>query len=309
MHDQERISGTTRVVALLGDPVAHSLSPAIHNTAFAACGLDYVYVAMRVASTDLPAALHGLAALGLAGANVTIPHKAAAAALMDDLQGDAALIGAVNTVVVDGTSLIGHNTDAQGFLASLHELAPEGVGGQPTLLLGAGGAGHAVALALVHARVGRLVIADIDMQKAVQLRDLVVRLAPDLVCEVIDPGELRADDVRSAQVVVNATPLGMAQDDSPAGLPASSEVGERAAAAPHPFGKVPRVLVDNLRVGQIVHDVVYGARTTELVGAALAAGARAADGRGMLMWQAAFAFQLWTGRPAPVDDMKNVTGR
>jgi shikimate dehydrogenase len=309
MHHVPQISGTTRVVALLGDPVVHTLSPALHNAAFAAAGLDFVYVALRVAPRDLEAALGGLQALGLAGANVTIPHKEAAAALMDELRGDAAITGAVNTVVLEGGSLVGHNTDSQGFLASLRELVPEGVRGQPALLLGAGGAGRAVALALAHEQVDRLTIVDLVAEKAEQVKDLVGRVAPAIKCHLLKPGELSPEDVRSATLLVNASPLGMREEASRESLAGRDEAPDAAAAGGERFGKVPSVLVDNVRVGQVVYDVVYGSRTTELVEAALAAGARAADGRGMLTWQAALAFQLWTGQPAPVDEMKKIAGR
>jgi len=306
MHQPHHISATTRIIALLGDPVAHSLSPALQNAAFAACGLDYAYVALRVQPRHLESALRGLVAMGFGGANLTVPHKQAALPFIDELRGDAALVGAVNTVVVEGEALVGHNTDAGGFASSLEELVPEGLAGRPALLLGAGGAARAVALALTRAGIGRLIIANRGRQRAQGLAGLVSGLAPGLECRVLGLDELTPADVRAAALVVNATTMGMAHAGPAAGR---RDLGGQASENPPSAGKVPAVLVDNLGVDHIVYDVVYGSGATALVSGARAAGARAADGTGMLAWQAALAFQLWTGRPAPLDELKKAVSR
>lgn len=268
-----------RLVALLGDPVAHSRSPALHNAAFRALGLRLVYVACRVAPSDLAAAVAGLRALGAAGANVTVPHKEAAARLCDRLTAEAAATGAVNTLVpLPGGGWEGDNTDVAGFLAPLAPHA-ERLAGAEAVVLGAGGSARAVAYALLTAvRPSRLVVAARSPARA-------ERLATDLAPH--DPGGLlavlplteAAPAVRRAALVVNATPLGM---------------------APHPDG-TPWPDAGDLGPGHLVYDLVYAPPVTRLLRDAAARGATTIDGRAMLLAQAAAAFALWTGRPMPLD--------
>lgn len=270
------VSGSTRVVGLLGDPVAHSRSPQLHNAAFAALGLDYVYVPFAVTACDLPAAVAGLRALGLRGANVTVPHKVAAASLLDELDETAAALGAVNTIVVEGGRLRGFNTDVAGFRRALVEAweaaaGAETVAGRRALVLGAGGAARAVALAL----------ADLGLATTVANRTLsnAERLVAPLT--TLDAAFVRAHDV-----LVNATTLGLAGQ-----------------------GKVPAALADNVVRRQVVVDLVYGEGPTDFLAAARARGAGTVDGLSMLVWQAAAAFELWTGVPAPVQVMRDAAER
>ena len=287
MNDSIRpvIDGETRLVGLLGDPVAHSLSPALHNAAFAHLDLNMVYVPLPVTPAALAAALAGLPALGFVGANVTVPHKAAAAALVDDLHGDARLLGAVNTLVVRGRRLEGHNTDVDGFVQAFREAAPDEPAGD-VLLLGAGGAARAAALGALRLGCRRLTVVDRTLAAADALCGLVRRLQPDVPCDALDLADLGPEHVGAAHLVVNATTLGMSDES-----------------------KVPSALADNVGVDQIVYDLVYGPAPTDLVRRAAAHGARSVEGLAMLVWQAAAAFQLWTGMPAPVDVMRRaITG-
>lgn len=283
MAQRAPIGGSTRVVALLGDPVAHSLSPALHNAAFAALGLDWVYVALRVGQARVPQAVGGLGALGFAGANVTVPHKRAVCAVLEHVRGDADVTGAVNTIVVEGDLLIGHNTDVEGFRRALRSVAPDGVAGAEVILLGAGGAARAVAVALTRERVGSLTVAARAPARAREVVDLVTSLGIAGPVRALALSSLTGRTVRSASLLVNATSLGSGG-----------------------VGKVPEVFVDNVGVDHIVYDVVYGPRPTELAAAAAARGARVGDGRRMLVEQAAAAFELWTGREAPRDVMMDV---
>ncbi|HMK93168.1 MAG TPA: shikimate dehydrogenase [Thermoleophilia bacterium] len=275
------ISGSTRLTGIIGWPVEHSLSPAMHNAAFAASGLDMAYVALPVAPGALAAAVGGLAALGFVGVNVTIPHKTDVVAFLDELADDAARIRAVNTIVVRDGRLLGHNTDVGGFERALREIVPEGIEGGEALLLGAGGAARAVALGLLRQGVQRLVVADRTPARAHELLALAGG-EEGVEGRVVALDALTPADVAGADVLVNATSLGM-----------SAEL------------KVPGVLVDNIRRDHIVFDVVYGKRPTKPLARARAVGARAVDGLGMLAWQAALAFELWTGRPAPLDVMRS----
>lgn len=266
----------TVVAGVIGRPVAHSLSPVIHNAAFAALGLDWRYEAFDVGEDEVADFVARAAADGFGGLNVTMPDKAAAAAAVDLLSSDALALEAVNTIVFergrDGVTTIGHNTDGPGFLDALAEDAPElSVQGCRAVVVGAGGAARAVVLAL--ARAGAADIAVLNRTPA--RAEAAVALAPD----VGRTGE--PDDLTAADLVVDATPVGMGDD-----------------ADALPFDP------DRLRPGQVVHDLVYWPAETPLLRAARQRGATAVNGLGMLVHQAARSFRLWTGRDAPVPAMR-----
>jgi shikimate dehydrogenase len=266
------ITAATRVVGVIGDPVVHSRSPAMHNAAFAALGLDWVYVAFPVGRGDGSAAVRAVTALGLAGLNVTMPHKADAAAACDDLAPEAAALGAVNTVVNASGALVGHSTDGDGFLRALDD---EGVGvaGRRGLVLGAGGAARAITQALGRAGAQVTVAA-----RRPEAAGDAATLAPDAAAIGMDDVSVVGFDV-----IVNATPLGMH--------------GE-----PPPFDPA------QLRPGQFVFDTVYPA-DTPLLREAQARGLRAAGGLGMLVHQGALSFSLWTGASPPLDVMRAAAAR
>lgn len=278
----------TRLVALLGDPVAHSRSPALHNAAFRSIGLDAVYLACRVPAAELPAALDGLGALGALGANVTIPHKEAAArhlARTGLLSPTARAIGAVNTVVrlPDG-GLEGDNTDAAGFLDGLgiHAASLEGA---EVVVFGAGGAARAVAVALLtRLAPTRLTLVARDAVRADAFARSLAALDPSgtVVAASSADGPGIGASVRSARLVVNATPLGMAPT---------------VHLTPHPDA-------DDFHAEQVVYDLVYAPRETRLLREAAARGATALGGLPMLAAQADRAFQRWTGRPIPPDVLR-----
>lgn len=266
------LSGATRVAGVIGDPVTHSSSPALHNAAYRALGLDYVYVAFPVPAGRGADAVRAVPALGLAGLNVTMPHKADAAHACDDLTDDARTLGVVNTVVPCGEGRVhGDSTDGPGFVAALRD---EGVEprGRGIVVIGAGGAARAIVLALGRAG-ARVTVA----ARRPEARDGAAALAPDARAIALD--ELDAV-VRDADVIVNATPIGMR--------------GE-----PPPFD------VASLAPRHVVVDTVYHPAETPLLAAARAAGvAVAANGLGMLVHQAALAFRLMTGLDAPLDAMR-----
>ena len=261
------ITGATRVVGIIGDPVGHSRSPAMHNAAFDALGLDWVYVAFPVPRGQGAAAVQAVATLGLAGLNVTMPHKADAAAACDDLSSEAAALGAVNTVVNMDGALAGHSTDGDGFLGALDD---EGitVAGRRVVVLGSGGAGRAITHAL--GRVGAHVTVAARRPEAARS---AAALAPGGVAVGLD--ELA---VESFDVVVNATPLGM-------------------EGQPPPFD------TERLHAGQFVFDTVYPVETP-LLREARARGLRAAGGLDMLVHQGALSFSLWTGVAPPLELMR-----
>jgi shikimate dehydrogenase len=282
------VSATTRLVGLIGWPVEHSLSPALHGAAFAALGLDYAYVPLPVAPEQVGEAVRGLRALGFRGANVTIPHKAAVMPHLDWIARDAALAEAVNTIVVedDGT-LSGFNTDISGFTRALEQVcgAPPLPPGAPALILGAGGAARAAALAL--ARLGAsLTVVNRTPERARRLADRIASGVPSASVAVRALEDLDATLVGAQRLLVNATSLGM------------------TGAV-----QVPRGFADNVTAGQVVADFVYTSGLTDLLAQAQAQGAIVVDGLSVLVWQAALAFELWTGARAPVDAMCRAVGR
>ena len=263
--------GATRSFGVIGWPVEHSLSPAIHTAAISAMGLHAVYLPLPVAPGMLADALAGLAALGFSGANVTMPHKTEAAARMDACSPDAARLGAVNTIVVGPAGLTGHNTDAPGFERMLRYDEGFEPAGTTVLLFGAGGAARACALALSRAGAARLIVAVRDPASATALAAAIEGF--DTALEVIRMGE--AAEYR-ADLIVNATPLGSGGEDLP--TPA-------------------------LRPGMLVVDLLYQPALTPLMARSRAAGATATGGLGLLLHQAALAFELWTGQVPPIDVM------
>jgi shikimate dehydrogenase len=270
-HGRVQGSGSTHTVGVIGWPVAHSLSPAIHNAAFQDLGMPWTYVPLPVEPGRLPAALDGLIALGFAGANVTMPHKTEAAELCDVRSEDVTRLWAANTLVVVGGELHGHNTDAPGFDRFLRRDAGFDPSGRTALLFGAGGAARAVALALATGGLDTLVVALRD-----PARDAGLRQALDgLPTAIRTVGVADAPDV-SADLVVNATPLGLH--------------GERLP-------------VPVLGPGRLVVDLLYHPTVTPLLADARAAGATAFGGLGLLLHQGALSFELWTGSPAPLEVM------
>lgn len=262
------VSGATRVAGIIGWPVDASLSPAIHNAAFSAAGLDWIYVAFPVRPDDVGSALAGMRGLGIAGLNVTMPHKQAVITHLDALTPDVERVGAVNTIVADGPRLIGTNTDGPGFMRFLErdaEITPSGA----ALVVGAGGAARGVSAAMVDAGFAVTVTA----RRPEQADEVAAVSGAKTV-----PWEERAGAATDASLVVNATPVG--RDDASTPLPAEA-----------------------IRKGQTVVDLIYHPVQTELVRIASERGARGFNGMGMLVHQAALAFEAWTGIDAPLEAM------
>ncbi|MDN5346850.1 MAG: shikimate dehydrogenase [Clostridia bacterium] len=272
----------TKLTGIIGYPVEHSFSPAMHNAAFVACGLNWVYLAFAVRKELLADALAGVRGLGLVGINVTVPHKEEVLPLLDELDPLAARIGAVNTVVNEGGRLKGYNTDAYGFLTSLRE---EGFdpAGKKAVILGAGGAARAVAFGLAGAGLGALVIANRSPERA---RELAAALKKNIPALQVEWARLRPEEVapalREADLLVQTTSVGM-------------------------YPKIDVSPLEDyscLRPGLWVYDLVYNPRQTKFLKAARAAGCRTLDGLGMLVHQGAAAFRLWTGLQPPLEVMR-----
>ena len=275
------IDGTTRVVGLIGWPVAHSLSPVMHNAAFAARGLNWVYVPFPVPPEQVKDAVRGIRALGLRGVNVTVPHKEAVMPHLDRITPEAQAIGAVNTVVVEPDGLIwGTNTDAAGFLDDLQAHGVE-VEGRSVLVLGAGGAARAVVYALARAG-AQVTVANRTIGRAVELVRHLHTVLPAARFRVVDlRPETLAQEAERHTLLVNATSVGMWPEVEASPWPAG--IG---------FGTI-----------EVVYDLVYTPAVTRLMREAEAWGCRAIGGLGMLVRQGAEAWRLWTGEQPPVEVM------
>lgn len=276
------VTGRTRLVGIIGDPIAHTRSPAMHNAAFRALGLDFAYVPFHVRPEALEAAVKGLAALGLAGFNVTVPHKERIVPLLDALAPAAEVVGAVNTVVVeDGGRLTGHNTDGEGFSKALHEAHRFRAERSRALILGAGGSARAVGDQLAREGIPAIRICNRTDAKARALAAHLKRHHP--ACDVKalpwTPLDHRAA-INWAELIVNCTRVGLDPAD------------------PSPID------TNGISPGHIVVDLIYEPRTTELLRRCAALRARCLNGLGMLLHQGAAAFTLWTGKAAPLDVMR-----
>lgn len=270
-------TGSTRVAAVIGSPVRHSLSPVLHNAAFEAAGVDWVFVALDVASGRGRHAVAAMRALQLAGLSVTMPHKSDVAGAVDDLSAAAAELGAVNCVAWDGDRLVGHNTDGDGFLDALRADVGVDPSGRRAVVVGAGGAARAVIRALARQGATEVVVVNRTAAHATAAAALAGT-----------SGRVgSAADVAAADIVVNATPIGM---------------GAPVLAEPDP-DRLP-VPAEALHAGQVVADLVYQPLVTPLLRVAGGRGATTLDGVGMLLHQAARAFQLWTGAEAPMEAMR-----
>jgi shikimate dehydrogenase len=287
------IGGKTRLTGLIGWPVSHSLSPAMHNAAAAALGIDWVYLPLPVRPADLEAAVRGLSALGFAGVNVTIPHKKTVVAYLDELDNTAQAIGAVNTILVqpgdERIRLTGYNTDAAGFLA---DLAKHGVDitGRDCLILGAGGSARAVAYALA-TEGGRVQVL---ARREKQARQLVADLAPHLFTKKLPdrpvPVPLKARSLPELPLAAHQTTAALIVNTTPVGMPPDLD------QSIWPDGLV-------FPAGAFVYDLVYNPAETKLIRQALSSGCRATNGLGMLVHQGALSFQLWTGHKPDVSRM------
>lgn len=263
---------------ILGYPVSHSLSPVMHTAAFAAVGLDAQYRLFAVGPEELPSFISRIPDEHINGFNVTIPYKERIIPFLNEVAPDASRIGAVNTVAVSSGRLTGYNTDAEGFLRHVKEDLSFDLASRIVLLIGAGGAARAVAYALCMAQVKKLVIGDLDCAKAARLvKDLKRNFPRVEIVQALNPEEMR---VEQADMIVNATPVGMKPDDPCVIDPATL----------HQF--------------QLVYDLIYNPLETTLLTAARAKGARCSNGLGMLLYQGVASFEYFTGIKAPVEVMR-----
>lgn len=278
------LSGQTRIVGIFGDPISHTRSPAMHNAAFRARGLPYVYVPFLVRPADLAKAVQSIRALHLVGVNVTVPHKERVAKYLDGLSAEAELCGAVNTIVnCDGT-LFGDNTDGRGFLVSLQErtFSPRR---REVVLIGAGGATRAVLVSLIRTGSARITIVNRTLDKAQALARRYRALGKTQL-ETLPFDALRDPALfKEATLVVNCTSIGLHDEEFPT----------------LPYQVTPRSC--------LFYDLLYRPGLTSFLQQARSARRAILDGRRMLLHQGALAFSLWTQTPAPTEVMARALAR
>ncbi len=281
-----RISGHTGLLALIGSPVDHSGSPAMYNYSFERLGLDYAYVAFDVKEKDVKQALEAMKLFNMRGMNVTMPDKIEAARCMDELSDAARIIGAVNTIVNEDGKLVGHNTDGIGFVKNLEDY---GVTVKDKKITVAGGGGAATSIQVQCALDGAKEITifnkkDAFFERTLQTAEKIKNAVPGCVVNVydIDDTAKMTEEIGSSDIFVNATIVGMKPMDD------QSVVKDLSA----------------LRPGLVVADVVYNPVETKLLKDAKEAGCTCVGGKGMLLWQGVAAFQLYTGKDMPVEEVR-----
>lgn len=274
-----QIDARTRLFAVLGHPITHSLSPIMHNAALRTLGLNAVYLAFDVLAEDLSAVLRGLTAVGCAGVNITVPLKEMAARCVARLDDTARRAGAVNTIRFERDGPVGYSTDGEGFLCGVQEAFTTTPAGRHIFVLGCGGAGRTVALECARAGAASITLCDAESTRATRLLEEVRMMAPGVKTEAVALSDA-ARAARRADLIVQATPVGLHD-------------GDVSPLPPEAF-----------QPGALAYDLIYHRPVTPFMRAAETAGATAANGLGMLLYQGARALEIWTGRAAPIDVMR-----
>ncbi|MEN2994326.1 MAG: shikimate dehydrogenase [Thermodesulfovibrio sp.] len=269
------ITGKTRIIGIFGDPIEHTLSPLIHNEAFQYLGLDYCYVAFHVKRDKLKEAVEGIRALNIKGVNITVPHKEAVIQYIDELSEEAKDIGAVNTILNEEGILKGFNTDVNGFILSLKEQGVS-IKNKKFLILGAGGASKAIVYGILKEG-GKVYLYNRTLSRAIAIKE---KFKDHGFIEIVEVDKSITENI---DIIVNATTLGLKKDDP---MPLNPEL---------------------IKPEHIYCDIVYP--ETPLMKEAEKIGCKVIGGIGMLLWQAAFAFKIWTEVEAPVDIMRKTLDR
>jgi len=276
------ISGHTKPFAVLGHPIGHTLSPIMHNSSIASLGMDAIYLAFDAPPQKLMDILASMRDMGFGGVNLTVPLKEVAFRGVDHLDSSAEIAGSVNTVefLEDGT-LRGYSTDGYGFVTAIKESFGLSLADKSVFVLGCGGAGRAVAITCATEGISRIVVSDIDASRADKVVEEIREISHSI--EVESAGTDKAGWAKAAgaaDLIIQATPIGMKQDDT------------------------PLLTSEAFREGQMLFDLIYMYPQTGIMSEAIAAGAKAANGLGMLLHQGARSFEIWTGRTPDISAMR-----
>lgn len=274
------------ILGIMGYPIGHTLSPLMHNTAIKYLGLDYTYLPFEVKKEDIALAVGGIKGLGIKGINVTIPHKEAVIPYLDDMDENAGLIGAVNTIKLEGNMLKGYNTDGIGFLQSLKRDAQKDVHGKKVILLGAGGAARAIAIHVAFAGAESLLIANRTAERGKKLaghinKKLKAKSSKLKVKAISLEDTSLLEHFKKVDIIINTTSVGMKSSDKP--LFPYNYISDR----------------------HLVCDIVYKPLKTALLEEASKRGAKTLNGLGMLIYQGSLSFKIWTGCKMPVEIVRN----
>jgi len=285
---EKRISGKTGLLGLIGSPVGHSGSPAMYNYCFEKLGLDYAYLAFDIKVDEVEKAIEAIKTFRMRGCNVTMPCKNETVKYMDELSPAARIIGAVNTIVNEDGRLIGHITDGKGFVDNLRDHGVE-IAGKKIIVCGGGGAAAAIQVqcALEGAReISVFNIKDAFFERTLQLAEKIRQEKPECIVNVYDIADIEKmrEEIASSDILANATIVGM--------KPMDNESVVKDVTMYHP--------------GLVVVDAVYNPKKTKMLREAKAAGCTCIDGQGMLVWQGAEAFKLYTGQEMPVQEVKEL---
>lgn len=274
---------STKLIGLLGNPLGHSFSPAMHNKAFQSLGLNFFYLPIEVTAEDLSTVTAGIARMNFAGYNITVPHKIRIMDCLDSIDPLAQAIGAVNTVILEDGRTTGYNTDGEGFVRALEAESGITAGGRCHFIIGCGGAARAIAMTLAFKEAGKIFLCNRTEQKAHELAaDINEKVS---LCSEVVPMETGCIDaaIRQADVLINTTSVGM-----------------------HPDEDRSPINSDLIRGGLIVSDIVYNPARTKLLRAAEKKGCQTVSGLGMLVNQGAEGFRKWTGAEPPMEVMFEV---
>lgn len=277
-----RIKGTTRLLGLIGNPIKHSRSPHMHNSAFDKTGLDYVYLCIEKGEGTFEDTLEAMKNINAVGGNITFPHKEVALNYVDEVSEDARIIGAINTYKIDDDTkkVTGYNTDGRGFIASLDS---KGISykDEKVVLIGVGGAGRSIAVNLALNGVKELVIKDVIKENVEEMKETISK---NCNCKVrsIDTEEELKKELEDSTLLINATPLGMSGHED----------------------KCAIIKLDTLNPNCFVYDIIYQPQETKLMRMAQERGCKTCNGIDMMLWQGAIAFKIWTGMDMPIDYVK-----
>ncbi|MBM2837496.1 MAG: Shikimate dehydrogenase [Deltaproteobacteria bacterium] len=278
-----KITGETKVVGIFGYPVSHTLSPLMQNAALEALGLNYIYIPFEVRPESLESAVKGMQALGLAGVNVTVPYKEAVIPFLDEIDIDAELIGAVNTIVNKNGRLKGYNTDSPGYIRSLHEDAGFDPKGKTILVIGAGGAARGIIAGLLLNGTSEIIIANRTIEKAEEIKVNYAKICrrKHIQIKTAPLSYLNNRQILSSvDLIVNTTSMGLE-------------------------GGAPDVDLASTSRHVLISDIAYKPPLTQFLKKAQGAGRKTLGGLGMLVYQGAISLEIWTGQKAPVEVMKN----
>jgi len=268
------------IYGVIGWPIKHSLSPVMHNAAFKALGIDAEYKLFEVRPQELEDFI--INGKDIAGFNITVPHKEKCMAILNSIDPLAGSIGAVNTIVIKSGELIGYNTDSHGFIVALEKDLEFKIKGKSIFLLGSGGASKAVSFALAASGAKKIILTDLFSDKVRLLAENIRKFYPACNVNILEPKKIYGeDDLGGIDLLVNATPIGLKKDD------------------PLLFDK------SVFKKGLAVYDLVYNPEKTKLVETAKNIGLKSSGGLGMLLYQGAKSFELWTGKTAPIEVMRN----